>query len=224
MNNHNKNLVYVSSIKRDLDYNCEENNINSNFFLNFNLCDNTILPRNCKIKISRVKSTYKISKCKKNILINGKNINFDENLFCDSITLDYDLINIPKCNRDKILISVIEIVHLELENILEIDALAYLESGIIKKFKASGQAIDCCDLILKNEICLPYNEYNNDKVYIEFKNCLSTSVEPNFIYLSPIFNCNGNISDLIGNIFINYRMSLEVKSYKEVKANKYIYI
>lgn len=224
MDRYSKNFVYVKNIKKVIDSGYDLGEIKSNFFINLNMCNGMVLPDDSKIKIINAKLEHSICKCNKEIFINGIKVNTTENLLEDCMLLNEDSINIHRYNNNEILITIVEKLALEIESTLYIEAVAYLGCGNKVIFSATGKAVDCINLIFNNKSCVLYNDYKCDKIYIETKNKLSTDIDPDFIFLSPVFDCNSNISGFIGNVFIDYKVDFGVEIYKQISKNKYIYI
>lgn len=211
------NIVCPSTVKKLFD--CDNNiiDINSNFPMNFTLCDGITLPKDSKIEILETRVNYNLSNIEKELLINGKKIDCEKYSLYDCIYVKNNLINLPKDNTNKILLSIIEFLKLEVNCSIEIKAIAHTVSCEKIYIKAIGKSKDSIDTILMSKCCIPYNNCNFNETYLELNNCLTTIVNPDYIFLSPIYDCCSNIDNFLGKVFINYKINLELICYKEVK-------
>lgn len=215
------NIICPSTTKKLFDSNNNIIDINSNFLINFNLCDGITLPKNSKIEILETQVNYSLVEIEKEILINGRKVDCQKSLLYDCIYIKEDLINLPKDNYNKILLAIAESLRLEVNCNIKIKAIAHTNYGEKIYFKAIGQSKDSINATLISKCCIPNNKCNFNESYIELNNCLSTVVNPDYIFLSPVYDCYCNINNLLGNVFINYEINLELICCK--KTRKYLY-
>lgn len=211
------NIVCPSTVKKLFDCDNSMMEINLNTSMNFNICNGVTLPKNCKIEILETKVNYSISKIEKEILINGRKVDCENFSLYDCICVRDDLINIPKDNKNKILLAIAQPLKLEVNSTIEIKAIAHTSNCEKIYLQAVGESKDCIDTILISKCCIPYNSCDFSETYIELNNYLSTMVNPDYIFLSPIYDCSSNIDNFLGKVFLNYKIDLELICYKKIR-------
>lgn len=210
-------MICPSTTKKLFDFDKNLIEINSNISINFALCDNITLPKDSKIEILETHVEYSISNVEKLLLINGRKIDCDKLSLYDCISLKEHWINVPKDNKNKILLSMIESLDLKINLCVEIKAVAHTPNCEKIYFRAIGNSMDLVKTTLINKCCIPFSCYNFKKTYIELNSCLVTTTNPNYIFLSPLYDCNSNINYLLGNVFVNHKIEFESICYKNVK-------
>lgn len=215
------NTVYPSTAIKLFDSDNKMIDINSNAQISFKLCNDIYLPKNCKIEILETKLNYSVNNIEKEILINGKCINSNNLTLNDCINLSENYINLPKDNCNKILLSIVECLKLDINLILYFRAIAHTEDCRKIYIETVGECEDNIETIFMTKCYCNSGELDFDKSYIELNNNLSSIICPDYIFLSPVFDCQSNIVRLLGNVFINYQLTLDTTCYKKIK--KYLY-
>ncbi|HBI92418.1 MAG TPA: hypothetical protein DDY58_08285 [Terrisporobacter glycolicus] len=211
------NIFCPSTAKKLFDSNNNMIEINSNFPMNFNICDDVTLPKNSKIEILETNVDYNITGIEKEMLINGIKINCDKSLLYDCIYIENNLINLPKDNNRKILLAIAQSLKIEIVCNIEMSAIAHTDCGEKIYFKAIGESKDPLNTTLISKCCIPNNNSNFIDTYIELNNCISTIVNPDYIFLSPVYDSCCNINNLLGNVYVNYKINLELICYKKIR-------
>ena len=116
------------------------------------------------------------------MLINGRKVDCEKSSLSDCIYIKNDLINLPKNNKNKILLSIIEFLKLEVNCSIEIKAIAHTDNCKKIYFEATGKSKDCIETLLMNKCCIPAN-YDLNNNFIEVDHCLNANVNPNFIFI-----------------------------------------
>lgn len=210
-----KNTVCHSTVKKLLD--CDKNmiEINSNFPIKFTLHDGITLPKNSKIEILETVVNYNLTEIEKELSINGRKVDCEKSSLYDCIYIKDDLINLPTDNKNKILLALVESLRLEIHFNIEIKAIAHTICGEKIYIESIGQANDCINTVLMAKCCIPHNNCF-DETYIELDNYINTILEPDYIFLSPIYDCCSNIDNFLGKAFISYKIDLDLMCYKEI--------
>lgn len=211
------NLVCPSTVKKVFD--CDNNitMINSTLSINFDLCDGITLPKNSKIEILETHVICNISHIEKEILVNGRKIDCEKSSLYDSICIKDDLINLPKDNKNKILLSIAEPLKLKVDCSIEIKALAHTLDHQQIYIKAIGKCVDSIDTILLSRCCIPYSSCDFDEIYLDINNYLNTIANPDYIFLSPLYNSCCHIDKFLGKVFLNYEIGSESMCYRDVR-------
>lgn len=210
------NIICPSTIKNFLDSNIATIATNSSFPMHFTLCENLKLPKQCKIEILETRLQYNISKTEKELLINGKCVDSDKSLLNDCINIKDVFINLPKDNHNKILFSIIEKLKLEISIILEFKAIAHTDNCKKIYFEATGKSEDRIEILLMNKCCIPAN-CDLDNNFIDVDHRLNAEVNPDYIFISPKYDCYSNIDGFLGRVFINYEILMDLMCYKKIR-------
>ncbi|UEL48821.1 hypothetical protein [Terrisporobacter hibernicus] len=214
------NIICPSTAKKLLDSNITTVSTNSSFPIDFTLYKDLKLPKKCKIEVLETRLQYNISKIEKELLINGKCVDSHKFSLHNCIDIKDIFINLAKDNHNKILFNMMEYLKLEISLILEFKAIAHTDSCGKIYFEAIGKSKDYIETLLMSHCCIPVN-CNLDNIYIEIDHCLNTKVNPNHIFLSPIYDCQSNINSLLGNVFINYEILIDLICYKKIRKYSY---
>ena len=213
MNRLNNNLIaYPVNVERIYDVNKSINKLISNIHIKFDiLCDCT-LPRGSKIEILEPKFKYNLCNIKKSILVNGYKVDVCCNNIVDIIYLDNRYINLVDESCKQLCIGITE----EIEANLKIDAcikcIAHTCSGNKIYFDAIGEGIDNISTIFTSQSLIPNFNKKSDCPYLILQNRIIGIAKPEYIYLSPIYGLFCNISNLLGNVFVNYCVNFELKT------------
>lgn len=185
-------------------------NINSNFLMTFNIINSLPLPSNSKIKIEEVNLNYDIYESKKNILLNGHKIESDLNSLNESFYLKGEYFNLTNEENSKIILSLVESIRLNMSINLKLKGFAYIDGCEPIFIEVHGKSKDCIEAILvaKNNIYNYKNILRNVKIYLE--NNLTPIVNPDFIFLSPIYDEHLDIYAFIGNVYISFGLGLHM--------------
>lgn len=214
------NIICPSTVKKLLDSDTSTITENSSFPMYFTLCKDLKLPKKCKIEVLGTRLQYNISKVEKELSINGKYVDLSKCSLHDCINIKDVFINLPKDNHNKILFSIIESLKLEISLILEFKAIAHTDNCKKIYFEATGKSKDCIETLLMNKCCISAN-YDLDNNFIEVDHCLNAEVNPNFIFISPKYDCHSNIDGLFGRVFINYEILMYLMCYKKIRKSLY---
>lgn len=210
------NIICPSTVKKFLDSDIATIAANSSFPMYFTLCKNLKLPKNCKVEILETRLQYNISKVEKELLINGKYVDSDKSLLHDCINIKDVFINLPKDNYNKILFSIIEKLKLQISLILEFKAIAHTDNCKKIYFEATGKSKDYIETILMNKCCIPAN-HDLDNNFIDMDHRLNAEVNPDYIFISPKYDCHSNIDGLLGRVFINYEILMYLMCHKKIR-------
>lgn len=218
----NNGIIYNSTSNLLLDSSQSLIEINSKIPITFKLYNDVYLPKNCKIEILETKLNYNTDNIEKEILINGRSVNSSNSSLNDSINIKEDYINLPKDDCNKILFSVVECLKLDINLILHFKAIVHTDDCRKLYMESTGEFKDSIETILMTKCCFPYKKLDVDKSFMEINNYLSPIINPDYIFLSPLFDCQSNINSLLGKAFINYELMLDITCYKKVRKNLYV--
>ena len=79
-------------------------------------------------------------------------------------------------------------------------------------FEAIGEVTDELCSIITSKFLVPNFKKTFEKPYLVLKNEIIGIANPEYIYLSPIFGTCCTIDQLLGNVFINYFINLDIKT------------
>lgn len=187
-------------------------NINSNLPITFKVFSECELPVNTKVDITETKFEYSIFNIKKEVLINGHKVSTDSNLEKDKICLKKEHVNLIDKNCKNILINITETIKFNLSINIKIKGTAYINECESVYFEAFGEGKDSINTIIVSEICVPNFLECNSNVYLSLKNEIIGIANPEYTFLSPIYDCKSNIEHLLGNVFTSYTINLDIAS------------
>ncbi len=204
--------------ERVFDYTRVFGRVSSNIAINFDVISDCKIPNGSKIDIKKVYFKYEVYKAHKEILVNGHNIKY-QNCTGNKILLSPNYINLLNNECNNLIINVIEKLCFSLKVKVIIQGVAYKDGCKAIHFEAIGKGKDEINSSIISNVCFPNYDYKSNKGYIKLENNIIGVVEPNNVFLSPIYNCDCNIESFLGNIFINYCISLDLISLIEEKMN-----
>lgn len=187
-------------------------NINSNIPITFTVFSECKLPVNTKVDITETKFEYSIFNIKKDVLINGHKVLTDSNLKKDKICLKKEHVNLIDKSHKNLLLNITETIKFNLRISIKIKGTAYINECESVYFEASGEGKDRINTIIVSEICVPNFLECNSNVYLSLKNEIIGSANPEYTFLSPIYDCKSNIERLLGNVFTSYTINLDIAS------------
>jgi len=144
-------------------------------------------------------------------------MNFDNELFSNNpnkIMIDESLINLCKSKKyPKFDLKVNEWVEAYVDIQVCIKGIAYVDECYDEIcFEAVGYIEDKVCIPLMNTICVPNFIKNTEKPYLKHTNNIKTLVDPSFIFLSSLPDCNSSIERLLGKLVITYCVSSTMES------------
>ena len=78
--------------------------------------------------------------------------------------------------------------------------------------EALGTTTDSIQTILVSNICVPNHKCNMRKAFITLENDIKICADPEYVFLSPIYNYHCDMDAFLGNVFLNYCISLNLLS------------
>ncbi|HSQ90091.1 hypothetical protein [Romboutsia sp.] len=188
------------------------NKLNSNIPINFEILSECPLPNNAKIDILETKFEYQICKVDKKILVNGHNVDCTLNSIKDKICLNKSYINLVHKNCSNLILSIVENISFDFKIKVKVKAIAYIDNCRKVFFEAFGEGEDHIKSILLSNVCAPNMVKYSQNIYLKFDNDIMGMAYPEFLFLSPIYDCDLNIDFLLGNAFLNYIINLDITS------------
>ncbi|WP_042272970.1 hypothetical protein [Faecalimicrobium dakarense] len=187
-------------------------NINSNLPITFKVFSECDLPINTKIDITGTKFEYSIFNIKKDVLINGHKVLTDSSLKKDKICLKKEYVNLIDKNCESLLLNITENIKFNLKINIKIKGTAHINECKSVYFEAFGEGRDCINTIIVSEIFVPNFLNCNSSVYLSLENEIIGVANPEYTFLSPIYDCKSNIEHLLGNVFTSYTINLNIAS------------
>lgn len=220
-----KNNVRLSPVNVDRIYDSirTTNKLNSNISINFKILSECKLPNNTKIDILETKFEYQICKIDKKILVNGHNIDCNPSSIKDKICLNKNYINLVHKNCSNLILSIVEDISFDFKIKVKVKGIAYINNCEKVYFEALGEGEDHIKSILLSNIYVPNIVRCFKKVYLNFDNDIIGIVNPECLFLSPIYDCDLNIEFLLGNAFLSYIINLDIVSSIASNSNSLSY-
>lgn len=187
-------------------------NINSNICMNFQISSNLPLPSNTKIQIIETNLKYKIYNTDKKILINGYNIKCNKCCTEENVWIDDRILNLVDTECKELNLNIVEEISASFDIQVDIKGIAYIDNYKDVYFEAFGNGEDRIKTILLTNISIPNTKKISSKVYLNFNNNIWGEANPNCLFLSPMYNYTTDIESLLGNVFLNYVISLSTYS------------
>ena len=211
-NNNDTFDSYTILVNKIYDTSRAINKISSNIKTNFKVTSKCPLPKNTKIKITEATLCYEICNLQKHLLINGHSCNCSKLSLQEGIYLDNKFIYPYDTTCDELTLSIVEGLKLDIDLKINIKGIAYITTLECVSFEAFCSGKDSIDTIILSNLFVPSPNRCFDTPFIKFNNNINVCVNPDYIYLSPVYDSECNIESLIGNIFINYCISLDSTS------------
>ena len=131
-----------------------------------------------------------------------------ESSFC----ISEKYINIIEESCDDLLLNITESLNLEFQISVKIKAVAHIDKNKKMCIEALGTTTDSIQTILVSNICVPNHKCNMRKAFITLENDIKICADPEYVFLSPIYNYHCDMDAFLGNVFLNYCISLNLLS------------
>lgn len=209
----NNNLMLCPvSIDRIYDFSRATTSLSSNLPIKFDVICDCCLPCDTKIEIVETTFKYNLCKIKKSVLLNGHKIDDISNTLEDKIYLNRNYVNLVDKDCKELMLNITEHIKADFEIQAYIKGIAYINNCKKVCFEAFGEGIDKIDSIIISNACVPNFLSCIDSAYLRLKNEILGVANPEYIFISPIYDCCSNIENLLANVFVNYCISLDLKS------------
>jgi len=190
---------------------------NSPKCIDFEIISPCKIPFNSSVEIIETKTTVQVKRLNNKIFIQGHEIDFNHELCSNEtnkIRIDESLINLCKSKKyPNFDLKVNEWVEAYVDIQICIKGIAYVDECYDEIcFEAVGYMEDKICIPLMYNICVPNFIKNNEKPYLKQTNNIKTLVDPNFIFLSALPDCNSFIEKLLGKLVITYGVSSTIES------------
>ena len=205
-------IICPFKVNKILDNTVTINKLSSNLPIKLNILNECVLPCNTRIEILETKLDYDICKIKKEILINGHKLENESSSIESSFCISEKYINIIEESCDDLLLNITESLNLEFQISVKIKAVAHIDKNKKMCIEALGTTTDSIQTILVSNICVPNHKCNMRKAYITLENDIKICADPEYVFLSPIYNYHCDMDAFLGNVFLNYCISLNLLS------------
>lgn len=205
-------IICPFKVNKILDNTVTINKLSSNLPIKFNILNECVLPYNTRIEILETKSEYDICKIKKEILVNGYKLENESSSLESSFCISEKCINIIEESYDDLLLNITECLNLEFQISVKIKAVAHIDKNMKMCIEALGTTTDSIQTILVSNICVPNHKCNMRKAFITLENDIKICADPEYVFLSPIYNYHCDMDAFLGNVFLNYCISLNLLS------------
>lgn len=205
-------IICPFKVNKILDNTVTINKLSSNLPIKFNILNECVLPYNTRIEILETKSEYDICKIKKEILVNGYKLENKSSSLESSFCISEKYINIIEESYDDLLLNITECLNLEFQISVKIKAVAHIDKNMKMCIEALGTTTDSIQTILVSNICVPNHKCNMRKAFITLENDIKICADPEYVFLSPIYNYHYDMDAFLGNVFLNYCISLNLLS------------
>ncbi len=188
------------------------NKINSNLPISFDIFRTCTLPMDTKISICETDFKYNIFNIDNEILLNGHSILTNSYLENNNICLKKEYVNLMYECCENIILNVVQRLSFDVNINIQIRGDAYIDKCKSVYFEAEGKGSDKINTLIISEIMVPNFLTCNQNNHLNFKNEIIGMANPEFAFLSPIYDDKSNIKFLLGNVFLNYIINLNISS------------
>lgn len=214
MDNLCKGDIVISPVTANqiYDYSRSSSKVSSNISIKFDILSDILLPRNTKVEIIETEFEYTFNNIDKNIHINGHKIKKSSNCLEEIICISDKYINLVDNSYKCLVLNITESLNVEIDVNVRIKGIAHINSCDKICFEAIGKGKDKISSIIVSNIYIPNTSKCFKDNYLKVKNDIVGLANPEYIFLSPLFDCCGCIEFLMGNVFINYCINLDMLS------------